>query len=312
LEPVFIGIDVAKAQLDIAVRPTGEGWSVPRVDEMIEQLTERLLALQPALIVLEATGGLEVSVTAILAAAGLPVAVVNPRQVRDFARAVGRLAKTDALDAQVLAHFAEAVRPAPRALPDEQTRILSALLARRRQVIGMLTAEKNRLGTVPKVLHPRLRAHIAWLEREIQEIEEELGGQLRTSPVWRAKESLLRQVKGVGPVLTVTLLADLPQLGRLNRKEIAALVGIAPLNRDSGTHRGTRMVWGGRARVRSVLYMATLAATRSHPVIKVFYHRLVSAGKAEKVALVACMRKFLTILNAIMRASLCLPNHQTA
>ncbi len=300
-QPLFVGIDVAKAQVDIAVRPTGECWTTPQTEAGIHDVVARLQTLAPTLVVLEATGGLERGVTAALATAGLPVAVVNPRQVRDFAKATGRLAKTDRLDAQVLAHFAEAVRPQPRPLPAEQAQVLSAHLARRRQLVEMLTAERNRLGTAPRPVRQRIQTHIAWLEQELREVEDDLGTTLRASPVWREHDDLLRSVPGVGPVLSTTLLAELPELGALNRKQIAALVGVAPLNRDSGTLRGRRTVWGGRARVRAVLYMATLVATRHNPVLRAFYGRLRAVGKPPKVALTACMHKLLTILNALLR-----------
>ncbi len=288
-QPLFVGIDVAKAQVDIAVRPTGACWTTPQTEAGIQDVVARLQTLAPTLVVLEATGGLERGVTAALATARLPIAVVNPRQVRDFAKATGRLAKTDRLDAQVLAHFAEAVRPQPRPLPAEQAQVLSAHLARRRQLVEMLTAERNRLGTAPRPVRQRIQTHIAWLEQELREVEDDLGTTLRASPLWREQDDLLRSVPGVGPVLSITLLAELPELGTLNRKQIAALVGVAPLNRDSGTLRGRRTVWGGRARVRAVLYMATLVAVRHNPVLRAFYDRLRTAGKPPKVALTACM-----------------------
>jgi transposase len=255
----------------------------------------------PTLIVLEATGGMEIPLTSALATAGLPVVVVNPRQVRDFAKASGHLAKTDALDAQVLAQFAEVMRPQPRPLPDAEARALAALLTRRRQLVEMLTAEKNRLLSAPSPIRTRLRTHITWLERELQSTNTALAEAIRQSPVWREKDELLRSVPGVGPVLTSTLLASLPELGTLTHKQIAALVGVAPLNRDSGTLRGRRTVWGGRAQVRAVLYMGAIVAARFNPVIRVFYQRLQRAGKAKKVALTACMRKLLTILNAMLK-----------
>lgn len=299
--PVFVGIDVSKAQLDLALRPTGTGLCVTNDATGIAQVVERLQAVGPALIVLEATGDLEVPLAGSLAAGGLPVAVVNPRQVRDFAKAVGHLAKTDALDAQVLAHFAEVIRPVPRPLLDEESQTLAALLARRRQVIEMVTAEKNRLSCARKAVRKPIQAHIGWLERHLAHTERDLAQLIRESPVWRAKDDLLRSVPGVGPALSSTLLADLPELGTLNRKQIAALVGVAPLNRDSGTLQGKRTVWGGRAPVRAILYMGALVATRYNPVIKAFYQQLCARGKAKKTALTACMRKLLTILNAMMR-----------
>lgn len=297
---VFVGIDVSKAQLDVGMRPEGR-FSVVNNEHGLAQLIEQLHTVTPTLVVLEATGGIELPLTSALALAGLPVVVVNPRQVRDFAKATGQLAKTDAIDAQVLARFAEAIRPEPRPLPDEQTQALAALVTRRQQLIEMLTAEKNRLASARSAIRKNLRAHIAWLERALQQADTDLAEAIRQSPVWREKDELLRSVPGIGPVLTTTLLANLPELGTLTHKQIAALVGVAPLNRDSGTLRGRRTVWGGRARVRTVLYMAAIVATRFNPVIRVFYRRLCAAGKAKKVALVACMRKLLTIVNAILK-----------
>jgi transposase len=298
---VFVGIDVSKARLDVALRPTGDGWAVANDERGIAVLVDRLRGLSPTLIVLEATGGLELPPTGTLAAAGLPVVVVNARQVRDFAKATGRLAKTDALDAAILAQFAEAVRPALRPLPDAATQALSALLTRRRQLLEMRTAEQNRLGSARSQVHKGIRAHITWLEHRLADLDLDLGRTIRESPVWREKEDLLQSTPGVGPVLARTLLADLPELGTLNRKQVAALVGVAPLNRDSGTLRGRRTIWGGRAPVRAALYMSALAATRFNPVIKAFYQRLCAAGKAKKVALTACMHKLLLILNAMMK-----------
>lgn len=299
--PVFVGIDVAKAELVIALRPTAEGWAVANDEPGIATLVARLQAIQPVLIVLEATGGLEVCVTAALAAAGLPVVVVNPRHARDFAKATGRLAKTEALDAHGLAHFAEAVRLALRPLPDAQTQVLSAHLARRRQLLDMLTAEKNRLGSAPPMIRADIQAHITWLERRLADLNDDLGKAIRASSGWRERDDLLQSTPGVGPVLSYTLVADLPELGTLSRQQIAALVGVAPLNRDSGTLRGKRTVWGGRAQVRAVLYMSTLVAVRHNAVLRTFYERLCRAGKAPKVALTACMRKLLTILNAMVK-----------
>jgi transposase len=298
---IYVGIDVAKDRLDVAQRPGTEAWWVTNDDRSIADLVARLGALRPTLVVLEATGGIELPVVGALAAAGLPVVVVNPRQVREFARATGRLAKTDAIDAQVLARFAEAVRPALRPLPDASTHQLGGLVARRRQVIEMLTAEKNRLRTAAPAVRDHIKEHILWLERSLSDLDSELGQVIHSSDIWRAQDNLLQSTPGVGPVLSTTLLAHLPELGSLNRKEIAALVGVAPLNRDSGTLRGRRTVWGGRSDVRTALYMAALAATRFNPVIRAFYQRLEAAGKPKKVALTACMRKLLTILNAMMR-----------
>jgi transposase len=299
--PLFVGIDVAKEHLDLAVRPTQETWQVPHDDQGIQGIVPRLQELQPTLVVLEATGGLELPLVAALGVAGLPVAVVNPRQVRDFAKATGRLAKTDRLDAQVLAHFAQAVQPQPRPLPDPQSQELAALLTRRQQLVQMLTAEKNPLGSALPPVRPSLQAHIPWLEQQLSELDRGLRDAITESPLWRVKDNLTQGVPGIGPVASLTLLADLPQLGTLSRQQISALVGVAPLNRDSGSLRGKRGIWGGRARVRATLYMAALVATRCNPVIRNFYQRLLAAGKAKKVALVACMRKLLTILNSMLK-----------
>jgi len=298
---VYVGIDVAKDWLDVAQRPGGEAWRVSSDETGVVALVERLKGVRPTLVVLEATGGLQIPAVAALAAAGLRTAVVNPRQVRQFAGATGRLAKTDAIDAQVLAQFGEAVRPEVRPLPDAATQELSALVARRRQLIEMLTAEKNRLRLATKKVRPNIEAHIRWLEGQLLDLDDGLGEVIRSSPVWRERDNLLRSVPGVGPVLSSVLLADLPELGRLNRKEIAALAGVAPLNRDSGQFRGRRTVWGGRSQVRAALYMAALVAARFNPVIRAFYQRLQAAGKPKKVALTACMRKLLTMLNAMAR-----------
>jgi transposase len=297
----YVGIDVSKDHLDIAVRPTSETWSMANDAPGIIEVVQRLAQLHPTLVVLEATGGLQLPVAAALASAGLPLSMVNPRQVRDFARAIGKLAKTDQLDAQVLAHFAEAVRPTPYPLPDAQTQELTALLTRRHQVVEMLTAEKNRLRTTRESVRQRVEDHIRWLEQELADLDDDLERTLRESPLWREKDNLLRSVPGIGRVVSITLLADLPELGTLSRHQIAALVGVAPLSRDSGRFRGKRTVWGGRARVRAALYMAALTATRYNSIIKAFYHRLCGAGKARKVALTACMRKLLIILNSMVK-----------
>lgn len=298
---MFVGIDVSKARLDIAMRPMGETESVANDDTGIEALVKRLGEIHPALIVLEATGGIERPITRALTSAELPVVVVNPRQVRDFAKATGQLAKTDSIDAEVLARFAEAVRPALRALPDEVTLELRALIARRRQITEMIVAERNRLSKASKAVRKRIDVHIRWLEAELGRADKDLDQSIRQSPIWQENQDLLKSVPGIGPVISRTLLAELPELGQLNRKQIAALVGVAPLNRDSGTMRGRRTIWGGRASVRAVLYMAALVASRRNAVIRAFYHRLRKAGKAPKVALVACMRKLLTILNAMIK-----------
>lgn len=299
--PFFVGIDVAKARLDIAVRPSGAQWAVPNDAGGVVTLVERLQLLHPTLIVLEATGGLERAATAALATAGLPVVVVNPRQARDFARATGQLAKTDALDARTLAHFADVIRPTPRPLPDTQTQELRALLGRRQQLVDMRTAEQNRLAGRRGCLQRDIEAHIAWLNERLATLDDDLETLLRATPLWRENDDLLQSAPGIGPVCARTLLLELPELGTLTRQQIAALVGVAPLNCDSGTRRGRRTIWGGRAHVRTVLYMGTLVATRYNPRIKAFYDRLLAAGKAKKVALTACMHKFLTILNAMLK-----------
>lgn len=300
---VFVGIDVAKAELVIAIRPSGDRWTVANDEAGIQTLLKRLRRHTPALVVLEATGGYERAAVAALAAARLPLVVANPRQVRDFARATGQLAKTDRIDADTLALFAKRVRPNPRALPDEAARALDALLTRRRQVLEMLIAERNRLEHALPAVRRGITQHIRWLERQLHDVDRDLDDSIQGSPVWRAKENLLRSAPGVGPVLSRTLIGELPELGTLPRKQIAALVGVAPLARDSGTLKGKRLVWGGRAPVRAALYMAALVGTRCNPVIRAFYRRLLAAGKPKKVALTACMRKLLTILNAMMRTN---------
>ena len=299
---MFVGIDVAKATLDIALRPGGERWTVPNDEFGIRALLARLSPLG-GLVVLEATGGYEHAVAAALAAAGLGVVIANPRQVRAFARATGQLAKTDAIDAQILALFAERVQPTPRPLPDAAAQALDALLTRRRQLVEMLVAEKNRLALARPPVRRGITAHIRWLERQLTDVERDLTLAVQASPLWRAQDDLLQSVPGVGPVLSCTLLAELPELGQLTRKQIAALVGVAPLARDSGTLHGHRTVWGGRASVRTALYMAALVAARWNPVIRAFYQRLRAAGKPAKVALTACMRKLLIILNAMVRTA---------
>ena len=301
--PVFVGIDVSKHRLDIHLRPSGEGFTVDHGEEEVAALVARLVALAPALVVLEATGGLEVGLAAALAAAGLPVAVVNPRQVRAFARATGRLAKTDRLDAAAIARFAEAVRPPVRPLPDEATRHLGALVARRRQLLEMLVAERNRRHAADPSLHEGIDAHLRWLGEALDGDRARPGRRRSaTSPVWRAKEELLRSVPGVGPVSARTLLAELPELGSLTRRQAAALVGVAPFNHDSGKMRGKRAVGGGRAALRACLYMAAVAAVRAgNPAIAGFYGRLRTAGKPAKLALTACVRKLVVTLNAMLR-----------
>ena len=298
----YAGIDVAKDRLDVVLRPSGEYVEATNDERGIRSVVRRLRKEDVALAVLEATGGLEQHAAAALALAGVPVAIVNPRQVRDVrGLATGKLAKTDRIDAAVLAHFAEAVRPQPRPLADEHARELSAVLLRRRQILAMTTAEANRARTAPKVVRKRIEAHLRWLRKELARLDGELERVVKESLVWKERASLLMSVPGVGPTLSATLLAELPELEYLDRRRLAALVGVVPLNRDSGTLRGIRTVWGGRSGVRTTLYMATLCATRHNPAIREFYGRLVASGKPKKVALTACMRKLLTILGAILR-----------
>lgn len=302
MEASFVGIDVSKKQLDVHVRPSGEAFVVARDAEGLAMLVERLRSLGVHLVVLEATGGFETTAAAAIAAAQLPLAVVNPRQIRDFARAIGRLAKTDTLDAEVIARFAEAVRPETRPIATEEAQALGELVARRRQLLEMIVAETNRRRhlTQPRLIRG-LDRHLKALQLELSELEQDLDDQIRGSPVWREKEDLLRSAPGIGPTTARVLIAELPELGSLDRRKIAALVGLAPINRDSGVMRGARHIAGGRAIVRSALYMATVAATRHNPLIGSFYKRLRAVGKPAKVALVAAAHKLLTILNAMLR-----------
>lgn len=298
--PVYIGMDVSKATLDICTS-NGETWQVPNTDRAIDELRARIAGLQPALIVLEATGGYELRAAGALASGGLPVAVVNPRQVRNFARSLNQLAKTDRIDARILAAFALTIRPEPRPLPDADTRELDALITRRRQLVEMITAESTRLEMAAPITRKQIKAHIAWLRRQLAQVNGDIDGMVRRSPIWRAKDDLLQSVPGIGNATARTLLALLPELGSLSDKQISALVGLAPFNRDSGVLRGRRTVWGGRVRVRTALYMAALVAMRYNPVLKAFYDRLRGAGKPAKVALVAVMHKLLIIINAMVR-----------
>lgn len=298
---VFVGIDVSKARLDVALHDAAEAWTVLNEPAGVDELVARLVPLRPQLVVLEATGGFETPAVGALASARVPVVVVNPRQVRDFARSTGQLAKTDLLDARVLALFAARVRPNVRPIADEATQALNALVGRRRQLIEMLVAEKNRLGFAAASVKTSIQKHVGWLERQLADVDEDLATMIRESPIWREKDDLLQSVPGVGPNLSRTLIAELPELGYLNRKQIAALVGIAPLNRDSGSMRGKRAIWGGRAPVRVALYLSIWSAARWNPVIREFYERLLARGKPPKVAQVACMRKLLTILNTMVQ-----------
>ncbi len=297
----YAGIDVAKDWLDIAIYGVGQPWRVTSDEQGVQDLIRALQEQGVAVVVVEATGGLEIPLAVALDVAGIPVALVNPRQVRDFARSLGKLAKTDRLDAQVLAHFGAATRPVPRPLPDEQARELAALVARRRQVLQMHAAELQRRQRALLVVRHRIDRVVAVLEQELRDLDTELRDRLRASPMWREQEDLLQSVPGVGPALTFSLLANLPELGTLSSKQVAALVGVAPMNRDRGHWRGKRVVWGGRANVRAALYMPTVVAVRWNPVLREFYQRLVAAGKPKKVALVASMRKLLVILNAMLK-----------
>jgi transposase len=302
MEHTFVGADIAKDQVDVHIRPTDERVQFSRDEAGLAELVARLQPLGPRLVVLEATGGYEIPVAAALASAGVPVAVVNPRQIRDFARATGQLAKTDALDARIMALFAEVVQPTPRPLPTAAAQALGDLVARRRQLIEMLGAERNRHQQARDPhLQRRIATHVRWLTKALAELDTDLADTIRSSPIWRERDNLLQSVPGIGDVTAYTLLADLPELGRLDRRTIAALVGVAPMNRDSGHWRGRRTIAGGRPAVRSVLYMATLTAVRFNPALAHFYQRLTAAGRPKKVALTAAMRKLLTILNAMLR-----------
>jgi transposase len=303
--PLAVGLDVSKSEIVVATHPAGTLWTSDTTPAAIDQLIARLIEVRPDVIVVEATGGYERAVVAAAVAAGLPIAIVNPRQVRAFAKAVGQLAKTDAIDAALLALFGARVRPAVRPLPDAETQALAALLARRRQLQDMLVSERQRLekATMTKVRRD-LRQHIRWLERRVDDVDEDIDGAIKRSPVWRVKDDLLQSVPGIGPTVARTLLAELPELGQLDRRAIAALVGLAPFNRDSGRTRGRRYIRGGRASLRASLYMGALVAARHNPVLRTYYQRLRDAGKPSKVALVAVMRKLLTIVNAMMKHQL--------
>jgi transposase len=301
MEKIFVGIDVSKVSLDVAITGQKEIKSFTNDESGIGQIIVYLKKHHPVLTVMEATGKLERLLAASLVEANLPAVVVNPRQVRDFARAKGILAKTDSLDSQVLAEFGREIRPEIRPLTDEQTEQIKAMLARRQQLIEMITMENNRLGKVDFRVVPSIKNHLNWLKQELKDIDQDLNNKIEQSPIWREKDNLLKSVPGVGPVLSMTLLGVLPELGTLTDKQIAALAGVAPFNRDSGKYRGKRVIKGGRSQVRAALYMAALVATRFNPVIKSFYQHLLAKGKVKKVALVACMRKLLVILNAVLR-----------
>ena len=300
-EEVFVGIDVSATTLELARHGSQETATFANDEAGISELVAKVRAWQACLVVLEATGGWEMAVASELASAGLAVAIVNPRQMRNFAKAAGKLAKTDRIDALLIAHFAQAMRPKVRPLPDEQAQALAEVVTRRRQLVNMLTMEKNRRHGASKTMRARLQGHIEWLQTELAGADDELGKMVRESPMWQPKDALLQSVPGVGPVLSLTLLTELPELGTLNRKQIATLVGVAPLNCDSGKSHGKRRIWGGRAAVRAVLYMATTVAVRCNPVLRAFYERLTAAGKLFKVAITACMHKLLVILKAMVR-----------
>jgi transposase len=297
----YIGIDIAKDSMEVAVHESQEKWSFANDETGIAKLKTRMKKLKPSLIVMEATGGYEVAVAAELHSLGFPVAVVNPRHIRDFARSVGILAKTDALDAKVIARYAATVKPEARALPAEDTRRLGVIMMRRRQIVVMRTAEKNRLHQADPEIKGRIKVHITWLEQELDDINKELKQMIESSPEWKEKNDILQSVPGVGQNLAMTILSDFPELGQLNRKQAAALSGVAPFNRDSGIMRGKRSIWGGRGVVRAAVYMSIVSAIRFNPQIKTFYQRLVKAGKLRKVAMVACMRKLLCILNVMLK-----------
>jgi transposase len=302
MDTITVGIDVSKDQLDVAVRPTGEAFAVARTAAGLELLTARLREISPRVVALEATGGFETIAAAALAAAVLPVVVVNPAQIRAFAKALGQRAKTDPIDAAVIAHFAEATKPEPRALPDAATRLLADLVARRRQIVAMIGAERQREKrvSVPR-LHKSIVRLIGTLEKELASLDDDIGDTVRGSPAWRDKEDLLVSVPGIGPTIARTLIAELPELGCLGRKQIAALAGLAPFTRQSGQWRGKSFIGGGRTAVRTVLFMGAMVAKQHNPVLKAFFNRLVAAGKPKMVALIAVARKLLTILNAILR-----------
>ena len=297
----YAGIDVSKDTLDVGVYPGGETWHDTNNEEGINRIFEKLREVSPERVVLEPTGGLEYPVVERLLAEGMPVVMINPRQVRDFARSLGRLAKTDKLDALILARYGEAIKPSVRALPDEATRELKTLLVRRRQLLNMLTSENNRLLSAGSRVRLQIKEHIGWLKEALKDVEKELSEMVKSSLIWKGEANILRSAPGVGKTLTVTMIGDVPELGKVDGEQISALIGVAPFNKDSGQMRGQRGIWGGRRNVRNVLYMATLVATRCNPVIKAFYQRLLADHKPKKVALVACMRKLLVILNAMVR-----------
>jgi transposase len=304
-KPNYVGIDVAKDSMEVTVHEGKERWAFSNDERGLTNLITKMKRLSPCLIVMEATGGYEVTIAAELQSRGFPAAVVNPRHIRDFARSVGILAKTDILDAKVIARYAATVQPTTRALPTEETKRLAGIMMRRRQIVAMRTAEKNRLHQADPAVKERIKVHITWLEQELNDLNKELKQMIESNPEWKEKSEIIQSVPGVGPNLAITILSDFPELGRLNRKQTAALSGVAPFNRDSGTMRGKRSIWGGRGVVRTAAYMSTISAIRFNPLLKPFYKRLIEAGKLRKVAMVACMRKLLCILNAMLK------NHTT-
>jgi transposase len=297
----YVGIDVSKTQLDVAIGENGQFFTSSNNGAGINNIVRQMHKAKPALIIVESTGGLETALVAELFSSGLPVALVNPGRVREFAKSIGLLAKTDKLDAKLLARFAEAIKPTPTQLPTEEEQFLSALMSRRKQVIEMIVAENNRLLSTRLELRPRLQEHLDWLEAELEELNQQINDFISKTPVFKIKDEILQSTPGVGKITSAILLSDLPELGHLNRKKIAALVGVAPFNKDSGRRQGKRRVKGGRVTIRNVLYMATLSAVRYNPVLRKFYNHLLEQGKIKKVALVACMRKLLTMLNAMVR-----------
>lgn len=304
-KPNHVGIDVAKDSMEVMVHENQEKWNFTNNEDGIAKLITKMKKLGPSLIVLEATGGYEATIAAELHSIGFAVAVVNPRHIRDFARSVGILAKTDTLDAKVIARYGATVQPTPRALPAEETKRLGGIMMRRRQIVAMRTAEKNRLNQAEPAVKKHIKAHISWLEQELDDLNKELEQMIESNPEWKEKNDIIQSVPGVGPNLAITILSDFPELGQLNRKQAAALSGVAPFNRDSGTMRGKRCIWGGRGVVRTAAYMSIVSAIRFNPQIKTFYQRLIEAGKLRKVAMVACMRKLLCILNVMLK------NHTT-
>jgi transposase len=297
----FVGIDVSKDTLDVCVYPTQDSFCVPNSPDGLDELIKRLKPIESQLIVFEATGGYETLAVSLLAAARLPVVVVNARQVRDFAKSIGQLAKTDRIDAGVIARFASAVKPELRPVKDSPSQELTGLVTRRRQIVDMIVAETNRLKASSRRTGRDIQAHIRWLQKRLKQVDDEIKRDIKNGPLWRTRDHILQSAPGVGPTTSATLISCLPELGQLDNKKIACLIGVAPLNRDSGRYKGRRTIWGGRGQVRAVLYMSTLSAMRSNPVIRQFYQRLREAGKCFKVAIVACMRKLLIILNAMVR-----------